>query len=154
MKLPVMPPVAPMLAKAVPAIPSGASYEPKWDGFRTICFRDGDEVELGSRNERPMTRYFPEVIEAIKAELPERCVIDGEIVIAGDQGLDFEALQQRIHPASSRVNMLSEQTPASFICFDLLALGDEDYTKRPFAERRAALEEALADAGKSVHLTP
>ena len=154
MKLPVMPPVAPMLAKSVAAIPPAASYEPKWDGFRCICFRDGDEVELGSRNERPMTRYFPELVEAIKAELPDRCVIDGEIVIATENGLDFEALQQRIHPAGSRVTLLAERTPASLIAFDLLALDDEDYTKRPFADRRAALEEALARAGRSVHLTP
>ncbi|HKC28726.1 MAG TPA: ATP-dependent DNA ligase [Jatrophihabitans sp.] len=154
MQLPVMPPVAPMLAKSVPSIPPGASYEPKWDGFRSLIFRDADEVELGSRNERPMTRYFPELIEAIKAELPERCVIDGEIVIATDGGLDFEALQQRIHPANSRVTMLAEKTPASFIAFDLLALGDEDYTNRPFAERRAALEQALAGAGSTIHLTP
>jgi ATP-dependent DNA ligase len=154
MQLPVMPPVAPMLAKAVPAIPPGASYEPKWDGFRSICFRDGDEVELGSRNERPMTRYFPELVEAIKAELPNRCVVDGEIVIATAAGLDFEALQQRIHPAASRVAMLAERTPASFIAFDLLALGDDDYTRRPFAERRAALVAALDASGRSVHVTP
>src|ERR1700760_4874678 len=125
MQLPVMPPVSPMLAKAVATIPPGASYEPKWDGFRSLVFRDHDEVELGSRNERPMTRYFPELVEAIKAELPDRCVIDGEIVIATEAGLDFEALQQRIHPADSRVRMLSEQTPASFFAFDLLALGEE-----------------------------
>ena len=154
MQLPVMPPVSPMLAKSVPTIPPGASYEPKWDGFRSICFRDGDEVELGSRNERPMTRYFPELVASLKEELPERCVIDGEIVIATHAGLDFEALQQRIHPAVSRVTMLSERTPASFIAFDLLALGDDDYTSRPFAERRAALERALTGAGRSVHLTP
>src|SRR3954465_12188583 len=139
MRLPVNPPVSPMLAKSVPTIPAGMSYEPKWDGFRSLIFRDGDEVELGSRNERPMTRYFPEVVEAVKRELPERCVLDGELVIASDHGLDFEALQQRIHPAESRVRLLSEQTPASFIAFDLLALGDEDYSGRPFAERRAAL---------------
>ncbi|HTZ43486.1 MAG TPA: ATP-dependent DNA ligase [Jatrophihabitans sp.] len=154
MQLPVMPPVAPMLAKSVPTIPPGASYEPKWDGFRCICFRDGDEVELGSRNERPMTRYFPELVEAIRAELPERCVVDGEIVIATPAGLDFEALQQRIHPAKSRVELLAGQTPASFVAFDLLALGEQDYTGRPFAERRAALVEALAGAGRSVHLCP
>jgi ATP-dependent DNA ligase len=154
MQLPVMPPVSPMLAKAVPAIPPGASYEPKWDGFRSIIFRDGDEVEFGSRNERPMTRYFPELVEAVKAELPQRCVVDGEIVIATGAGLDFEALQQRIHPAVSRVTMLSTATPASFIAFDLLALGDEDFTRRPFRDRRAALESALKDAGRSVHLTP
>jgi ATP-dependent DNA ligase len=154
MKLPFMPPIAPMLAKAVTRIPPGASYEPKWDGFRSLVFRDRDEVELGSRNERPMTRYFPELVEAIKAELPERCVVDGEIVIATERGLDFDALQQRIHPANSRVTMLAEKTPASFIAFDLLALGDDDYTNRPFAERREALIDALAGAGRSVHLTP
>jgi ATP-dependent DNA ligase len=149
-----MPPVSPMLAKSVPAIPSDASYEPKWDGFRSICFRDGDEVELGSRNERPMTRYFPELVAAVKEELPERCVIDGEIIIATDHGLDFEALQQRIHPADSRVRMLAKQTPASFIAFDLLALGDDDYTRRPFTERRAVLVDALANCGPSIHVTP
>jgi ATP-dependent DNA ligase len=153
-----MPPVSPMLAKSVKAIPPDASYEPKWDGFRSVCFRDGDQVELGSRNERPMTRYFPELVAAAQAELPQRCVIDGEIVIATDHGLDFEALQQRIHPADSRVRMLAEHTPASFIAFDLLALGNEDYTRRPFSERRAALVEALAgskaDAGPSIHVTP
>lgn len=154
MKLPVMPPVSPMLAKPVSGIPADASYEPKWDGFRTIVFRDGDEVELGSRNERPMTRYFPELVEALKVELPERCVVDGEIVIATPDGLDFEALQQRIHPAASRVTMLSEATPASFVAFDLLALGDEDLTDRPFAERRDALVGALPENGRSVHVTP
>ncbi|AGB26242.1 ATP-dependent DNA ligase [Mycobacterium sp. JS623] len=154
MQLPVMPPVSPMLAKPVRSIPPDASYEPKWDGFRTICFRDRHEVELGSRNERPMTRYFPEVVAAITTELPQRCVVDGEIVIATDHGLDFEALQLRLHPAASRVNMLAERTPASFIAFDLLALGDEDYTERPFHERRAALVDALADSGPSVHVTP
>jgi ATP-dependent DNA ligase len=154
--------VSPMLARPVPAappgsvptIPPGASYEPKWDGFRSICFRDGGEVELGSRNERPMTRYFPELVRAAIAELPERCVIDGEIVIASDGVLDFEALQLRLHPAASRARMLAEQTPASFIAFDLLALGDDDYTGLPFSERRAALVEALADAGPSIHVTP
>lgn len=154
MQLPVMPPVAPMLAKSVSAIPPGASYEPKWDGFRSIIFRDGEEVEFGSRNEKPLTRYFPELVEAVLAELPERCVIDGEIVIASGRGLDFEALQQRIHPAVSRVRMLSQQTPASFIAFDLLALGDEDYTRRPFAQRRAALEAIMDGAGGGIHLTP
>lgn len=154
MKLPVMPPLAPMLAKSVSAIPPGASYEPKWDGFRSICFRDGEEVELGSRNERPLTRYFPELVEAITAELPERCVVDGEIIVATDHGLDFEALQQRIHPADSRVRMLASKTPASFVAFDLLAWGDDDYTARPFTERRAALVTALAACGPFVHVTP
>lgn len=148
-----MPPISPMLAKAVKTIPADASYEPKWDGFRSICFRDNDEVELGSRNERPLTRYFPELVAAVRAELPRRCVLDGEIVIATGHGLDFEALQQRIHPADSRVRMLAEHTPASFIAFDLLALGNDDYTTRPFVERRAALVEAVG-SGPSIHVTP
>ena len=147
MDLPVMPPVAPMLAKSVKDIPAGAlSFEPKWDGFRSVVFRDGDEVEIGSRNERPMTRYFPEVVAALLANLPERCVVDGEIVIPAGDGrrLDFDALLQRVHPAASRVKLLAEQTPASFVAFDLLALGDEDCTELPFERRRALLEEALA----------
>jgi ATP-dependent DNA ligase len=149
-----MPPVAPMLAKPVPAIPPGASYEPKWDGFRTIVFRDGDEVELGSRNERPMTRYFPEVVAGIKDDLPDRCVLDGEIVVPTEYGLDFEALQQRIHPAVSRVTMLSTATPAALIAFDLLAVDDEDLTGRPFHERRARLVDVVGAGGTTVHLTP
>jgi ATP-dependent DNA ligase len=155
MDLPVMPPVAPMLAKPVPAIPAGDYiYEPKWDGFRSVIFRDGDDVEIGSRNERPMTRYFPELVSAALSLLPERCVIDGEIVIPTDGRLDFEALQLRIHPAASRVKLLAEQTPAHFMAFDLLALGDTDYTNQPFSSRRAALEEALAGVAPPVHLTP
>ncbi len=155
MHLPVMPPVAPMLAKSVREIPTGAlSYEPKWDGFRSIVFRDGDEVEIGSRNERPMTRYFPELVEAIKENLPERCVIDGEIIVVVGDRLEFEVLQQRIHPAASRVKLLSQQTPARFVTFDLLALDDIDYTKLPFEQRRVALEQALADASAPIHLTP
>lgn len=152
-----MPPVPPMLAKAVKDIPEGAlSYEPKWDGFRSIVFRDGDDIELGSRNEKPMNRYFPELVEAFLRNLPEKCVIDGEIVLVGASGdrLDFDALQQRIHPAASRVKMLSETTPARFVAFDLLALGDTDYTERPFSERRQALDEALANARPPVHVTP
>jgi ATP-dependent DNA ligase len=150
-----MPPVAPMLAKSVPQIPDGAlSFEPKWDGFRSIIFRDGDEVEIGSRNTLPMTRYFPEIVEAVKANLPERCVVDGEIVVVVGQRLEFEVLQQRIHPASSRVNRLANETPASFIAFDFLASGDEDYTARPFAQRRALLEQALINARPPIHLTP
>ncbi len=155
MQLPVMPPVAPMLAKSVPQIPVGEySYEPKWDGFRSIIFRDGDEVEIGSRNERPMTRYFPEVVEAALANLPARCVVDGEIVVVVGDRLEFEVLQQRIHPAASRVKLLAGQTPARFVAFDLLALGDDDLTKRPFTERRSALEKALARAAEPIHLTP
>jgi ATP-dependent DNA ligase len=156
MDLPVLPPVAPMLAKPVGAIPPGQLYEPKWDGFRSIIFRDGDEVEIGSRNERPMTRYFPEIVTAVLANFPPRAVIDGEIVVADTQRntLDFEALQQRIHPAASRVRLLAEQTPASFIAFDLLALGDDDLTQRPLLHRRHALERVLAGAEPPVHITP
>ena len=155
MQLPVMPPIAPMLAKSVPQIPTGPlSFEPKWDGFRSIVFRDGDEVEIGSRNERPMTRYFPEIVEAIKVNLPEKCVLDGEIIVVVGDRLEFEVLQQRIHPAASRVRLLSQETPARFIAFDLLALDDTDYTEQPFEERRAALEQALADAAPPIHLTP
>jgi len=157
MRLPVMPPIAPMLAKLVEHIPTGAfSFEPKWDGFRSVVFRDGDEVEIGSRNGRPMTRYFPEVVDAIKANLPERCVVDGEIVVPDPSGrrLEFETLQQRIHPAASRVRLLAERTPAHFVAFDLLALGDRDYMQEPFGERRRALEEALAGAESPIHLTP
>ncbi|MGH3944207.1 MAG: ATP-dependent DNA ligase [Pseudonocardiaceae bacterium] len=156
MHLPVMPPVAPMLAKPAPDIPAGQLYEPKWDGFRSIIFRDGDEVEIGSRKERPMTRYFPEVVAAVLASFPPRAVIDGEIVIADQERntLDFEALQQRIHPAASRVKLLSERTPASFVAFDLLALGDDDLTQQPLVQRRATLEQALAEAAPPVHLTP
>ena len=155
MQLPVMPPVAPMLAKSVSEIPTGdLSYEPKWDGFRSIVFRDGDEVEIGSRNERPMTRYFPEVVEAIKQNLPERCVIDGEIIVVVGDRLEFEVLQQRIHPAASRVKLLSEQTPARFVTFDLLAVDETDYTTQPFEQRRVALEQVLAGASAPIHLTP
>jgi ATP-dependent DNA ligase len=156
MDLPINPPVKPMLAKPVADIPAGQLYEPKWDGFRSIVFRDGAEVEIGSRNEKPMTRYFPEVVEAVLANFPPRSVIDGEIIVADTERntLDFEALQQRIHPAASRIKLLSEQTPAGFVAFDLLALGDEDLTTRPFAERRARLEACLADAKPPVYVTP
>jgi ATP-dependent DNA ligase len=157
MDLPVMPPVEPMLSKAIDAIPEGDYvFEPKWDGFRSIVFRDGDEVEIGSRNERPMTRYFPELVDAVLSELPRRCVIDGEIILPDFTAgrLDFEALQLRLHPAASRVRKLAAETPAHFIAFDLLALGDEDYTERPFSDRRAALEQALAAVQPPIHLTP
>jgi ATP-dependent DNA ligase len=157
MDLPVMPPVAPMLAKPVAQLPEGRySFEPKWDGFRTIVFRDGDQIELGSRNERPLTRYFPEVVAAAAAHLPGRCVIDGEIVVPDPAGrrLDFDALLLRIHPAASRVALLAEQTPARLVAFDLLALDDVDLTAQPFLRRRAALERALAGARPPVHLTP
>ncbi len=157
MDLPVMPPVAPMLAKAVPQLPDGDFvFEPKWDGFRSIVFRDAGEVEIGSRNERPMTRYFPELVDAVLAGLPPRCVIDGEIVLPDFAAgrLDFEALQLRLHPAASRVRLLAAQTPAHFVAFDLLALDGDDYTGRPFGERRAALERALAGVRPPLHLTP
>ena len=157
MDLPVNPPISPMLAKSVAEIPEGPfSFEPKWDGFRAVVFRDGDEVEIGSRNERPMTRYFPELVAAIRAELPERCVIDGEIVIPDTDGrkLDFEALLQRIHPAETRINLLAEQTPAHLVAFDALAVADENLVGQPFSARRDALVRALAGAGTSVHLTP
>lgn len=144
-----------MLAKSIPDVPEGNYlYEPKWDGFRCVVFRDGDEVELGSRNEKSLTRYFPEVVAAVKQNLPERCVVDGEIVIAAGEGLNFVALLQRIHPADSRVQKLALETPASFIAFDLLALGDEDLTGRPQSQRRTALEGALKGAKPPVYLTP
>jgi ATP-dependent DNA ligase len=154
MDLPLLPPVKPMLAKAATKLPTGEGlfYEPKWDGFRCVVFRDGDEVELGSRNERPLTRYFPEVVAAVKEALPERCVVDGEIVITRGDRLDFEALLQRIHPAESRVNLLAEQTPGTFVAFDLLALGDEALLEVPFGERQARLREVLTTTG-SVHVT-
>jgi ATP-dependent DNA ligase len=154
MDLPVMPPVSPMLAKAVPEMPIGDFvYEPKWDGFRSIIFRDGDEVEIGSRNEKPMTRYFPDVVEAVKAALPKRCVVDGEIVVPQDGRLEFETLQQRIHPADSRVRKLAVETPAHFIAFDLLAVGIDSMMDAAFADRRTALEKALTRTA-DVHLTP
>src|SRR3954468_16002647 len=159
MRLPVMPPVKPMLAKSVKQMPQpedvagGVLYEPKWDGFRCVVFRDGDEVEIGSRNERPLTRYFPDVVDAVKEALPDRCVVDGEIVIATDGRLDFEALQLRLHPAESRVRKLAAETPAEFVAFDLLALDDESLLATPFAERRALLERHVRTTS-SVHLTP
>ncbi len=145
-----------MLAKLVRELPvaDGLCYEPKWDGFRCIVFRDGDDVVLGSRNEKPLTRYFPDVAAAAAAQLPPRCVIDGEIVIAGPDGLDFDALSQRIHPAASRVRLLSETTPAAFVAFDLLAIDDEDLRPEPYADRRRRLERALRRARAPIHLTP
>ncbi len=151
-----MPPVKPMLAKLAADIPAGQLYEPKWDGFRSVVFRDGDEVQIGSRNERPMTRYFPEVVAAVLANLPERCVVDGEIILidpAADR-LDFEALQRRLHPATSRVSRLSRESPASLVVFDLLALGDESLCEQPFAHRRDLLEQAVKEAKAPLHLTP
>src|SRR4051795_6926272 len=141
-KLPIRPPIKPMLAKLSRDLPEGDGlfYEPKWDGFRCIVFRDGDQITLGSRNEKPMDRYIPGLGASRRANLPERCVVDGEIVIATDHGLDFDALQQRIHPAASRVKKLAEETPTSFVAFDLLALDDRDLRDDPFAERRGLLE--------------
>jgi ATP-dependent DNA ligase len=154
MDLPVPFPLRPMLAKATDGIPSGDwLFEPKWDGFRCVVFRDGDEIELGSRNERPLTRYFPEMFDPLRAALPERCVVDGEIVVAVDDRLDFDALGQRIHPAASRVEMLSEQTPADFVAFDLVAVDDRSLLEVPFAQRRQLLEEVVVP-GPRVHLTP
>ena len=159
LNLPVPPPVSPMLARSTKQVPAadaidgGYGYEPKWDGFRCIVFRDGDAVELGSRNERPLTRYFPEVVAAVRQSLPPRCVVDGEIVVAIDDHLEFERLLDRIHPADSRVRRLAEQTPASYVAFDLLAFDDHDLTRRPFAQRRQLLTEALRGSAPPVYLT-
>jgi ATP-dependent DNA ligase len=145
-----------MLAKLSRELPTDAGlfYEPKWDGFRCIAFVEGDRVELGSRNERPLTRYFPELVEALPGHVPDRCVLDGEIVIAGPGGLDFDLLSQRIHPAASRITLLAETTPARFVAFDLLALDNRDLRPAPYAERRTLLEKALRKAKPPVHLTP
>ncbi len=155
MDLPVQPPVKPMLAKAATKLPVGEGlfYEPKWDGFRCVVFRDGDEVELGSRNERPLTRYFPEVVEAVRTHLPERCVVDGEIVVPRGARLHFEDLLQRIHPAQSRIDLLAEQTPASFVAFDVLALGDESLLEVPFGERQTRLRAALDGVEPPVYVS-
>jgi ATP-dependent DNA ligase len=156
MRLPVTPPVEPMLSSAADALPGGEGwlFEPKWDGFRTLVFRDVDEILLQSRDEKPMNRYFPELVGPLAAALPARCVVDGEIVIVGSNGLDFEALLLRIHPAASRVNLLAAQQPASYVAWDLLALGDEDLREAPLATRRERLEEALGGARPPVHLSP
>jgi len=158
MPLPITPPLSPMLAKLATEIPKGDGwhYEPKWDGFRCVVFRDGDDIELASRNERPFTRYFPELLAPLKAALPDRCVVDGEIVVPAndDRGLDFDALLQRIHPAESRVRRLAAETPASFVAFDLLALGHESLLDRPLEERHRMLTEQLAEADAPVYLCP
>jgi ATP-dependent DNA ligase len=156
MRLPFDPPIEPMLSSAADALPDGDGwqFEPKWDGFRTLVFRDGDEILLQSRDEKPMNRYFPELLAPLAAALPERCVLDGEVVIVGSGGLDFEALLLRIHPAASRVKLLSEQSPASYVAWDLLALGDTDLRAAPLADRRRRLESALARAAPPVHLSP
>jgi ATP-dependent DNA ligase len=149
-----------MLAKLARELPSSGGklgellYEPKWDGFRAIVFRDGDDIEIGSRNEKPLTRYFPDLVEPLRANLPERCVVDGEVVIATEKGLDFDRLSLRIHPAESRVAMLAKETPAGFVAFDLLAEGDTDLRGTPFRERRARLEASLTRTKAPVFLTP
>jgi ATP-dependent DNA ligase len=154
--LPFGQPVEPMLAKLANEVPEGTDwlYEPKWDGFRALVFRDGDEITLQSRDLKPLNRYFPELIAPLQRHLPERCVVDGEIVIVGAAGLDFEALLLRIHPAASRVALLAQQTPAAMVIWDLLALGDEDLRQTPQEERRRRLETALAGARPPIHLTP
>ncbi|MEY9848173.1 ATP-dependent DNA ligase [Streptacidiphilus sp. MAP5-3] len=154
MDLPVMPPVKPMLAKSVKAIPPGMLYEAKWDGFRAIVHRDGPETVIGSRTGKPLTRYFPELVRELERQLPQRCVLDGEIVLVRGDRLDFDALTERIHPAASRVKLLSERTPASFVAFDLLALGDRSLLDAPQRERRAELEQVLAGTEPPLHLAP
>lgn len=158
MTLPVVPPFRPMLSKAATSLPDGEDhgfvFEPKWDGFRCIVFRDGDDVLLGSRNDKPLTRYFPELMDPIREMLPERIVVDGEVVVATGRGLDFDALGQRIHPAESRIAKLSVETPASFVAFDLVALGDTDHQTTPFGERRALLESVMDPTSPPLHLSP
>ena len=155
MAVPVQPPVSPMLARLARELPPGGgwSYEPKWDGFRCVVFRDGDDVELGSRNERPLNRYFPEILDPLRAALPAQAVVDGELVIATPHGLDFDLLSLRIHPAASRVDALAADTPASFVAFDALAEQDTDLRPRPFVERRERLEAMVANVAP-VHVTP
>ena len=156
MQLPVNPPILPMLAKRVAELPRGGEwiFEPKWDGFRALIFRDGDEVLIQSRDEKPLNRYFPELLEPLQKQLPKRCVLDGEVVVAQDGSLDFDALQLRIHPAESRIKLLSQQIPASIVFFDLLAEGTRDLRAQPFEKRRQRLESMLASVGPPLHLTP
>jgi len=156
MNLVVNPTILPMLANRAGDLPPGEGwiFEPKWDGFRALIFRDGDETFIQSRDEKPLDRYFPELLDPIKAELPDKCVLDGEIVIATNDGLDFEALQLRLHPAASRVKMLAGQIPASIVFFDVLCEGDRDLRDTPFSERRAILERILANATPPLHITP
>jgi ATP-dependent DNA ligase len=155
-QLPVNPPVLPMLSKRIAELPSGDIwiFEPKWDGFRALVFRDGDEILIQSRDEKPLNRYFPDLLAPLRAQLPARCVLDGEIVIATGGRLDFDALQLRLHPAASRVKLLAEQTPASIVFFDLLSIGDRDLRNEPFENRRRELESALRAAAPPIHLTP
>ena len=156
MHLPVNPPVLPMLAKRVGELPVGETwiFEPKWDGFRALVFRDGDELLIQSRDEKSLNRYFPELLEPLRSQLPTRCVLDGEIVIANDGLLDFDALQLRIHPAASRVKLLSQEIPASIVFFDLLCEGDRDLRGMAFQDRRRTLESLLSSAAPPIHLTP
>ena len=145
-----------MLAKRVDDLPSAGAwiFEPKWDGFRALVFRDGDEIFLQSRDEKPLNRYFPDLLDPLRSVLPLRCVLDGEIVIVKNQGLDFEELQLRLHPAASRVRLLSQQSPASVVFFDLLCEGDRDLRSQSFESRRQTLESLLASAAPPIHLTP
>src|SRR5438132_11460222 len=156
MRFPVAPPIKPMLAKVADDIPEAGDYlfEPKWDGFRAIVFRGGSDVFIQSRDLRPLDRYFPELHAALLAGLPDGCVVDGEIVIATPHGLDFDALQLRLHPAASRAAKLAEETPAAFVGFDLLAIDGRDLRAAPQSERRALLEQVLADVAPPIHLTP
>ena len=156
MNLPVNPPVLPMLAKRVAELPRGGEwiFEPKWDGFRALVFRDGDEVLIQSRDEKPLNRYFPELIEPLKAQLPKRCVLDGEVVVAREGALDFDSLQLRIHPAESRIKLLSQQIPSSIVFFDLLAEGKKDLRNQPFEKRRKRLEAMLESIEPPLHVTP
>lgn len=156
MHLPVNPPVLPMLAKRVDELPVGGTwiFEPKWDGFRALIFRDGDEILIQSRDEKPLDRYFPELLDPLRAALPSRCVLDGEIVIVRNAGLDFDSLQLRLHPAASRVKLLSQQIPASIVFFDLLCEGDQDLRAEPFERRRQKLESLLSSTAPPIHLTP
>src|SRR5215467_12026828 len=156
MNLPVNPPLLPMLAKRVEELPAGEDwiFEPKWDGFRALAFRDGDEIFIQSRDEKTLNRYFPELLDPLRSTLPPRCVLDKEIIIINNGELDFDRLQLRLHPAASRVNLLSKQTPASFVFFDLLSQDDLDLRNEPFEIRRKRLESLLAFTQLSVYLTP
>ncbi|MGB9029147.1 MAG: ATP-dependent DNA ligase, partial [Acidobacteriaceae bacterium] len=156
MNLAVNPPLLPMLAKRVDEVPAAGDwlFEPKWDGFRTLIFKDGNEILLQSRDEKPLNRYFPELLDPLRAQLPSQCVLDGELVIAQNGRLDFDALQLRIHPAASRVKLLAQQSPASFVFFDLLCEGKHDLRSEPFEKRRAALESLLVTAAPPIHITP